>query len=162
MNTTAALTLAVFAGTVLTQSILGHLQRKQMRQIEMHRRDPSVPLKPPYSALTLWIFNNAVRLLLCGSLILDLVVLHQGLGKTSAITRSDIFGISLDLALIVGTVCLWFSHETARQSSESIRAVLSLMRDSIGVDKAAGEAVIKIFDQVDKIEERVRHLEDKS
>jgi len=82
--------LAIVAGATVSL-IVAHLHRKQIRQIELHRADPSVPITPPPSAITR--FFRRYRLMIFNVVLNGGVIVHQLL-KTGQITRGDIFIIS--------------------------------------------------------------------
>ncbi len=94
----------IILGAIVTLSV-AYMHRKQMRQIELHRIDPSVPVAPPPHAVTLFLKQ---RWYLWYSLLFggfDLGMLVRDLGKTTPITRVVVFDIALDM---IGVVLMAF------------------------------------------------------
>lgn len=80
MNTAVWVSLAtLLVGTIVTLSVAA-MHRKQMRQIELHRADPRIPLVPPPHPATRF-FQNYGIIFLCG--VWNLVVLMRELAKTT-------------------------------------------------------------------------------
>ena len=103
MSSGVAVALIVFLGTTLTAFIIAHLLRKQMRQIEMHRRDKSVPLEPPISAGTVVFLRSLPYIIFSGELIYAGFKLLRDFQETTPITRSDIADISWNIAFMWAT-----------------------------------------------------------
>src|SRR5258708_29326557 len=76
---------------------IAHLKRKQMRQIELHRRDPSVPLTPPRHPITIWLIQYGPAL---ASIAWNIRYLYKDLTTTTAMTRGDVLNISMEVASI--------------------------------------------------------------
>jgi hypothetical protein len=80
----------IIVGAVITLAV-AHMARKQARQIELHRADPSVPLTPsphPLTAfLTKWWFIPVFGIVNACDLVRVLL-------KTTPLTRMEIFEIS--------------------------------------------------------------------
>jgi hypothetical protein len=104
MSIGVIIALIVFAGSTITAFVVASLQRKQMRQIELHRRDPSVPLNPPLSPGAVAFLKNLPYLTYSGALVYAAVMLLRDLGKSTPITRLDIAAISFTIAWMVATV----------------------------------------------------------
>jgi hypothetical protein len=75
--------------------IVAYLHRKQMRQIEIFRKDPSAGLKPSPHPLLLFLKRKRLMLLTCGS---SLVVLASEMTRQTPFTRMSALFISLGVA----------------------------------------------------------------
>lgn len=86
----------IIVGATVTLSV-AYLHRKQMRQIELHRADPSVPVTPPPHGITLFFKRNFWYwyCLVFGGF--NLWALIRDLGKNTPVTRAVVFDISLDM-----------------------------------------------------------------
>jgi hypothetical protein len=93
LNNWLAILAIIAAATV--SLIVAHLHRKQMRQIELHRLDPTVPLTPPPSPVTRFLRNYGPLIL---NLSLNVGILVNELRKTGPITKAQIFTIALSTA----------------------------------------------------------------
>jgi hypothetical protein len=86
--------LTLVVGTTVTL-IVAALHRKQMRQIELHRVDPTVPLVPPPHPFTKFLRRNANLLIFIINFGLNLSFLIKHLLSTTALTRMEVFDIAL-------------------------------------------------------------------
>ena len=101
--------VTLIAGTI-TAATTAALQRKQMRQIELHRADPSVPLLPPPHPLTL--FCKKWSALIVGVCI-NLAFLISAFTRVGPITRLEVLSIAVftsALGLQVGAVYIFSVH----------------------------------------------------
>lgn len=78
--------------------IIAYMARKQMRQIEVHRADPSIPLIPPPHTITRLLKSYGL-LLFTGAYGVSLLV--WDLRKTGPVTRADVVWLIVDVALIL-------------------------------------------------------------
>src|SRR5258708_9331212 len=69
-----------------------------MRQIELHRADPSVPVTPPPHGITLFFKRNFWYWYCVVFGGFDLGMLIRDLSKTTPVTRAVVFDISLDMS----------------------------------------------------------------
>ena len=108
-NILAALAIIVSSITALA---IAYLHRKQMRQIELYKQDPSVGLTPPPSKLTYFVKSKANIIFGFGlpvfSLILGLIVMPQTL------TRWDAIIISLNIGVVVFNAALKLINRVQR------------------------------------------------
>ena len=92
--------LALVVGAIVTLSAAA-LQRKQMRQIELHREDPLVPLVPPPHPITRFLKRYGFVII---NVCLNLGFLIQEMLRTGPITRSQVFSIALFTAFLFGNI----------------------------------------------------------
>jgi len=83
---------------ILQGVITPYMQRRQMRQIERHREDPSAPLVPPRHPFVALLMSNAFSILTTVVFVLILVAEWM---RTALVDRSDVFAIA---AAMVGLV----------------------------------------------------------
>lgn len=84
----------LIVGTIVPLTIAA-LHRKQMRQIELHRADPSVPIIPPPHPVTQFFKRNWVVILVITGISGNLFALILELRETGPITRGQVFRIAL-------------------------------------------------------------------
>lgn len=87
----------IVVGAIVTLSV-AYLHRKQMRQIELHRADPSVPITPPPHGVTLFFKRNFWYWWCLAFGGWDVWILIKDLNKTTPVTRAVIFDIGLDIS----------------------------------------------------------------
>jgi hypothetical protein len=81
-----------------TAFLVAYWHRKQMRQIEIFKRDPNAGLLPPPSRL--WKFVKSYRDLLMGAG-LPMLFLVSEVVSDKPVTRWDVFLIAFDVSLIL-------------------------------------------------------------
>src|SRR6266571_9527191 len=88
--------VTLVVGAIVTLHV-AYMHRKQMRQIELYRQDPSVPLTPPPHRLAVFLKENWFLLwcLVFGTF--DMVVLKKDLSSTAPLTRHAVFDIVMDM-----------------------------------------------------------------
>jgi hypothetical protein len=84
----------IFVAAVVSL-LIAAMQRKQMRQIELHRRDASFPLVPPPHPFTQFLTQNSNHWFVIGNIALDSALLSHEIHKQTPITRWDVFAIAL-------------------------------------------------------------------
>ena len=89
-------------GAIVTLSVAA-MHRKQMRQIELHRADPTVPLVPPTHPITRFLKIHGVPLICIG---LNLGFLIHDVRQTGPITRSQVSSIAFGTAAVLGLVLM--------------------------------------------------------
>jgi hypothetical protein len=94
--------VTLVVGTLVPLSIAA-LHRKQMRQIELHRADPTVPLVPPAHPITRFLKRHGVPLIGIG---LNLGFLIHDVRQTGPITRSQVYSIAFGTAAVLGLVLM--------------------------------------------------------
>jgi hypothetical protein len=119
--------IVISAGVAL---IVAYLHRRQIRQIELFKQDPSVGLIPKPSRLTSFVMSKWDAILGFGGPILILVTEFS---SNAPITRITIFNISVSLALLLGNFVLMLVFRLHRRNSERITEILSLHEKTVGV-----------------------------
>jgi hypothetical protein len=145
--------LTLFVGTAVTLAV-AYMSRKQMRQIELHRADPTVPLVPPLHPYTRFIRRYGYYI---AAATYDAIMLERDLGGTKPLTRGIVAEISLDVTGITVMILLAF-----------VVAMLHSIVDTIGrtaYDAAADvngaiKALVKTTDIVVGMDTRIKNLED--
>lgn len=124
--------------------IVATMNRKQMRQIELHRVDPAIPLVPPPHPITHFLKTYWWFLVFGG---LNLAMLVRHMGQTTPVTRAAVLEIVLDVTSIAVMFLLalaTFATESALQTARRMTGMLGMTRDISG----------KITDKTTQIEER--------
>jgi hypothetical protein len=107
MTITSWIALCISAASLIVATVvpltIAALQRKQMRQIELHRADPSVSLIPPPHPATRFIKRNGIFIV---SVIIEIAVLTKEMRQTEPITRWDVFNIALAVAALAYLILL--------------------------------------------------------
>lgn len=106
---------------------IAYLQRRQMRQIEAHRLDPSVPLKPPPAPLWQWVTRHISKILFAIAvlnLVFDLI-------DPSPLTRWAVFWIALSVALIFFALMSEIVRTVVDGYGEAFRTVTSTIGSSM-------------------------------
>src|SRR6267143_4426305 len=126
MQITTWLTIGISAASIIVGTItalsIAAMQRKQMRQIELHRADPSVPLVPPLHPVTL--FSKRWGVPLINSIIYISLLTHE-LNRTGPVTREQVFSI----AVFTGSLFLQCVAVGFLWLSGSILGVISNLTD---------------------------------
>ncbi len=86
----------IIVGAIVTLSV-AYMHRNQMRQIELHRADPNVPVTPPPHGIILFFKRNFWYWYCLAFGGRDLWLLIRELGKNTPVTREVIFDIALDM-----------------------------------------------------------------
>src|ERR1700733_13264287 len=107
MTTAGWITFAVSVATLIVGAIVtlsvSALQRRQMRQIELHREDPSVPLIPPPHPFTKFLKTHGIFVI---NFILNIWFLIDDLRQTGPITRFQVFGIAFYTVVLFALVLM--------------------------------------------------------
>ncbi len=131
MNVSAWITLFGISVAAIVALSVASMHRKQMRQIELHRADPSVPVTPPPHRTTLFIKRNWLVLwcLLFGAY--DLVLLLTHLNQTTPVTRRVVYDLITDVLGVASMVAVALADLTLRGTSRAL-SVLERMIDVMG------------------------------
>jgi len=133
--------------TVVTLSV-AYMQRKQMRQIELHRADSKVPLTPPHHWVTLLVKRNWYFLLFGG---FDLAMLIKHLNETTPLTRTEVFSIVLDtVAVFVMAVMAWMTS-ILRRLIDAVSRTREVLDES---ETATVRVLEKMSDKIQQLEQR--------
>jgi len=123
--------LITILGIVISASvalIVAYLHRRQMRQIELYKSDPTVGLTPKSNRLTAFVMSKWDSFFAFGGPILILI---SEFSRDAPITRITIFNISVSLALLLGNFILALVFKLQKRNSEKITEILELHRRSI-------------------------------
>jgi hypothetical protein len=125
---------------------VAHMHRKQMRQIELHRADPTVPLVPPPHPITRFLKSYGIYGWCIAWTTYDAFLLVRDLGKPTPVTREavalivvDMIGIVLMIAFGVGT---WVSNRAT-----------NLAGRTLGIIEKLTDMVLSLDARVKKLEE---------
>jgi hypothetical protein len=131
MNLAVWISLAtLLVGTVVTLSVAA-MHRKQMRQIELHRADPRIPLIPPFHPVTRFLKGYGYFIV---GFCFNLAMLIAQLRRTTPLTRGIVFDIVLAtigcfIMLIGGGVIYLFDR--ALESASRTWDVIEGMSDKL-------------------------------
>jgi hypothetical protein len=108
----------VFVGAVTL--IVAYQHRRQLRQLELHRKDPSVGVMPPESGVVVWWRRNGF---IGGGVAAGLFGLANELLRRGPPTRVGVVLVAMDAA----GIALILSLVWARRLSEQVLEVLGLL-----------------------------------
>ncbi len=103
MSTTEFIAITAVVGTCGTNILVAYWHRKQIRQIEEFRRDPSLGLRPPPSRF--WAFVKRHSLAIMGTVIPTYLLIFTLVHK-EPITKWTIFVIAFCIGAIMLTLVL--------------------------------------------------------
>ena len=103
MTTTHIIMLVGIAVSAVVALIVASQQRRQMRQIELYKQDPSVGLVPPISALTRFVKSKWDTVLGFGIPIVSLALEFM---SDAPLTRLSVLIISLNIAVLLTNVVM--------------------------------------------------------
>lgn len=144
-------TLVGVVGAGIIALSVAYMDRRQNRQIELHRADSSVPLKPPPNFLRRALSRNVrnlARLYFVAAFLFNLKLLHTNLYAQGPVTRSDILFIVLDI--------------TGMFSAVLTAAFLEIMYAMLEIDKQRNDIIRKIIDDMDFLLEALKLLRKQS
>jgi hypothetical protein len=96
-------TLLGIAALIVTL-VVADLHRRQIRQVELQRADPSVPLLPPTHPTTRFLRTIGPHLWNIGVSVYIIVILVREVRLPTPPTRVDVLMISFSVLALVGTV----------------------------------------------------------
>lgn len=144
------LTVAAIIVATTVPLIVAHLHRKQMRQIELHRADPSIPMVPPPSPITLFLKNWGI---LVFNVLFNIGVLINQLLKTGPITRGEVFLIALSMSSLAFTLVMEITTRSNLKvcnhlisAFDSIRVLSSAITDVSGATSDISGTLEKVVD----------------
>ena len=140
--THAIMLLGIVVAAVVALSV-GHLQRKQMRQIELYKRDPSVGLVPPPTFVTRFVKSKWDSILGYGGPGFGLAI---ELFNHAPLTRGSVFLISLSVAFLLANFIMSIVFRLAERTTtliEDLRQAqfrhLGLTEDTVSVLRRVAE-----------------------
>jgi hypothetical protein len=153
MSTGNWLTLISIAVAAVVALAIAYMHRKQMRQIELRRVDPTLPVHPPPHAVTRFIKNYGIYFWCLGWGAYSVFLLVRDLRKTEPVTREVIVSIVMDITGVILMMTLassvWFSNRT-------LDVTFGIFKDSI---KTAREVAVEMADILKTITERMKSLD---
>ena len=142
MTLTHIITIIGFSLSAFVALGVAYLHRKQMRQIELFKQDPSVGLVPPPSALARFIKSKWDVIFAYGG---PLYILGTELLKSAPVTRMTIALVSLSLVMLALNLVLALMLRLNSKFNERVAEILKLLdrqatiTDKI-IDRLPGEA----------------------
>lgn len=121
MTLTQLITVLGIFTSAAVALIVAYLHRRQMRQIELYKSDPTFGLTPKPSRLTTFVMSRWDSIFAFGGPIL---ILMSEFSRDAPITRLTIFNISISLALLLGNLILALVFKLQKRNSERIAEVL--------------------------------------
>jgi len=125
MTLTQLITIFGIAVSASVALIVAYLHRRQMRQIELYKQDPTVGLIPSPSRLTAFVKSKWESILGFGGPIL---ILTSEFSRDAPITRITIFNISVSLALLLGNFVLLLVFKLQDRNSKRLAEILTLQQ----------------------------------
>jgi hypothetical protein len=128
----------IIVAAIVTLSVAS-MQRKQMRQIELHRIDPTIPLVPPPHPFTRFLKTYGYFL---GFGTFDLVMFIRDMRQSTPVTRQVVFDIVLDMLAVVlmfGTAFGIAIFQRAARAAERTIGIMEMMTDKIKKLEGHGE-----------------------
>ena len=138
LDTREYITIAMGCVTTVAVLIVGYLHRKQMRQIEAFKINPSVGLKPPPNAVRMFLKSNI--LLLCAAV--AVVFLITDVLSKAPVTRYEIFLIAVD---VVSIFLFLIAHVVLKLLSQ-FGKVLSTIEDLAKISSMHNGMIMNVVD----------------
>ncbi len=135
---------AIIVSTVVSLTIAA-LHRKQMRQIELRRLDPSVPVIPPPYPATRFIQRNWVNGVFIVSVIVEVSILTHLMLQTGPITRGYILNIALGTASLAYVILMRSIVQTTDEIT-NIYVLINKLIDVVAAHNKTIEAQTKAID----------------
>ena len=121
--------------------LIAYMHRRQMRQVELFKQDPSVGLSPPPSRITRFITSKWDTILGFAGPVYVLVTQFFSAGP---VTRLTIFAVSGAFALMFANFVMMLVFKLQERNTERIKEVLALHNASV-------VGTNKILDLVEKL-----------
>ena len=134
------LTIIGFTLSALVALSVAYLHRRQMRQIELFKQDPSVGLVPVQTGLTRFVKGKWDIIFAYGG---PLYILASELLKSAPVTRMTIALVSMSLVLLALNVILSLMLRLNSKINERTAEILKLMDRQVAVTN-------KILDRLPK------------
>jgi hypothetical protein len=126
MSSSELIALAAVAVSSGTALLVAYWHRKQMRQIEEFRRDPSVGLRPPPSRF--WAFLKLHRLMLVGVGLPALALIGE-LSLTGPITRWTVLAITGNVSAMLFAVMTQLTSRIL----QFVKAIVDIQARQLGI-----------------------------
>lgn len=112
------------AGTIAL--IVAYMDRRQARQIEMHRLDPTVPLTPPPNVVRVFLSKNSSRLYSALACVWTVGTLIRDISKAGPVTRFDVLYISMEVGSLFYVFVMTLIAESTRSAYRVSRMQLDV------------------------------------
>jgi hypothetical protein len=157
---TVAAWISIFGIGVAAAITLGvaYMQRKQMRQIELFRKDPKVPLTPPPHRVTLFLKDYWYFILIA---VFDLAMLVRDMSRTTPITRSVVFSIGLDLVTFSATIVMAIVTALLRRMADVVGRIGTVMEAMSNGMVATERAMQAMDNSIWKVAEKTLGIDPK-
>src|SRR5260370_25096616 len=121
---TAVLGVITVLAIIFIPLITSHLERKQLRQIELYKQDPQLhPLKPPPNIFVRWIGKYWFYLFGLADIGVDMVDVYYHVHLPDPPSHHDVFSIALSITMIFAWVLFlvvnWFLDRLLRVLEKS-------------------------------------------
>jgi len=145
MTTALWVTVALAFCTVASNLVTGYLQQKQMRQIELHRRDSSISLKPPPHPVWVFLRKYWVIFLNIG---FGVFFLFRGMAGRDPPTRSNVLDIA---AGVFNLVLAWVSLVSIKIFDFTSNWLEKLMKEDLRLHEMDGSIISSLSRLLDKV-----------
>ncbi len=142
MSANGLIALAAVVVTCATNILVAYWHRKQIRQIEEFRRDPSVGLRPPPSRF--WVFVKMHRGVILGTGVPGILLCYY-LGQTGPITRATVLVIAVCVASILFALVL----DLVRRLLGVVEAIAELQAKHLGITVQAAATAAKVAEKTE-------------
>jgi hypothetical protein len=102
------ITVFGICAAAVTALVVAYMQRRQIRQIEAYKKDPSVGLVPPPNPLRAFVRRHYLFIAGVG----NAIALFFEVLSPAAITRFTVLTIALNLAVALACIILWLLAQT--------------------------------------------------
>jgi hypothetical protein len=133
MTVTHIIMLVGIALSALVALVVASQQRKQMRQVELYKQDPSVGLVPPRSAVTRFIQSKWDVVLGFGGPILNLFFVFI---MDTPLTRLSVLVISLSVALLLVNIVMTLVFRMVDRMSRLTSDLTTIVKDHFEITKS--------------------------
>jgi hypothetical protein len=113
--------------------LIAYWHRKQMRQVEAYRQDPTVGLSPPPSRLWVHLSRNGLLWMILLSITAQVASLVPALRSVAPITRAAITALILNVAGILFNVLLGIVHLVQRDIRRAISSIMNTQAEMVTV-----------------------------
>jgi len=109
----------------ITALSVAHMHRKQMRQIEARRTNPSLPLRPPLHPFSQWCKDHVLLIIL----IIPAIDLVGFVVAPSALTIRVVLQIGLEFSIITAGVVVYFLLDLMHGLVDFNGNIIAFLRD---------------------------------
>lgn len=122
MNTANWLALLGIVVAAVAAFAIAAMNRKQTRQIELHRKDPSVPLKPPPHPATQFLRTWFWYI---GGIGFPVVSLLMELRQKGPVTRGELVGVAVSTGELAFTLAMLLASIMMRFLTKELKEIFS-------------------------------------